>query len=99
MRKTLTFILALALCFGITACAEQTQAEETLHTEEIIQAPTPPPDRRNKACYLHLQSRTNAECRLLLLWPGHQCSQLSRSGQSAGENHGVDPMSQLWRRE
>ena len=44
MRKTLAFILALALCFGITACAEQTQAEETLPTEEIvIQAPTPPP--------------------------------------------------------
>lgn len=43
MRKTLAFILALALCFGITACAEQAQAEETLHTEEIVtQAPTPP---------------------------------------------------------
>ena len=40
MRKTLAFILALALCFGITACAEQAQAEETLHTEEITQAPT-----------------------------------------------------------
>lgn len=41
MRKTLAFILALALCFGITACAEQAQAEETLHTEEITQAPAP----------------------------------------------------------
>lgn len=40
MRKTLSFILALALCFGITACAEQAQAEETLHTERITQAPT-----------------------------------------------------------
>ena len=40
MRKTLSFILALALCFGITACAEQAQAEETLHTEKITQAPT-----------------------------------------------------------
>lgn len=44
MRKTLAFILALALCFGITACAEQAQAEETLRTEEIAtQAPTSPP--------------------------------------------------------
>lgn len=43
MRKTLAIILALALCFGITACAEQTEpgaAAPTTPTLETTASPT-----------------------------------------------------------
>ena len=51
MKKTLAFILALALCFGITACAELSPAKETLPTHEITtQAPTQPPTAETNLC-------------------------------------------------
>ncbi len=78
MRKTLAFILALTLCFGITACAEQSPAVETLPTEEIAtqaptlppteetatQAPTPPPTEEIKpVTYTYkVEPMQNAEC-------------------------------------
>lgn len=78
MRKTLSIILALALCFGITACAEQSSAVETLPTEKIgtqaptlppteetaTQAPTPPPTEEIKpVTYTYkVEPMQNAEC-------------------------------------
>ena len=65
MKKALAFILALALCFGITACAEPSPAEETRPTHETTtQAPTQPPTVETKpVTYIYkAEPMQNAEC-------------------------------------
>jgi len=65
MKKTLVFILALALCFGITACAEPSPAEETQPTHETTtQASTQPPTvETNPVTYTYkAEPMQNAEC-------------------------------------
>lgn len=65
-RKRFAILLALMLCFGITACATQAPLEEPSSTQSTItQAPTPPATEETEPLtYTYeVEPMQNAECR------------------------------------
>ena len=65
-RKRFAILLALMLCFGITACATQAPLEEPSSTQSTItQAPTPPATEETEPLtYTYkVEAMQNAECR------------------------------------
>lgn len=67
MKRKLAILLALALCFGITACAEQqTPLENTTPTEAVAdtQTSTPPPaEETQPITYTYqVEAMQNADC-------------------------------------
>ena len=69
MKKLLTIMLALALCFGITACAEQTPQEDIAPTSSVPSTETTVPTGQDYTTQAPItytykaEAMQNVECR------------------------------------